>query len=213
MERTALVICGGGASRVPLASLGAPFVVAADAGVVEARRLGLPVDLLVGDLDSAPPDAAGSVIAAGGRVERHPADKDASDLELALDAVRREGATEVLVVGGDGGRLDHLLANVLVLAAPRFADLRVDAVLGDARLHVIRGSRELEGQPGEPISLFAAGGRARGVRTRGLHYALDGEDLLPGSSRGLSNEFTAPRATVELRDGALIAIRPGGDAE
>jgi thiamine pyrophosphokinase len=191
--------------------LDAQLVVAADAGVIEAERLGASVDLLIGDLDSAPPEASARVVAGGGRVERHPADKDASDLELALEAARLRGATEVLVVGGDGGRLDHVLANVLVLAAPRFGDLRIDAVFGGARLHVIRGARELEGRAGELISLFAVGAPARGVRTRGLRYALHDEDLQPGTSRGLSNEFSAPRATVTVEEGAVIAIRPGCD--
>jgi thiamine pyrophosphokinase len=212
MTRTALVFCGGGESRGRLPTLHAPLVVAADGGVSEAERLGFRVHLLVGDLDSAPSSAPERVRAGGGRVERHPTDKDASDLELALDAARREGATEVLVVGGDCGRLDHLLANALLLASPRFERLRIDAVLGDAALSVIRRARELSGRPGETISLFAAGGPARGVRTRGLRWALEGDDLLPGSTRGLSNEFEAHRATVELSSGVVLAIRPGGDA-
>jgi thiamine pyrophosphokinase len=208
---TALVFCGGGPVRRPIPRLDDPFVVAADSGVVEAQRLGVPVDLLIGDLDSAPPDAVERARASGARVECHPAAKDASDLELALEAARREGATDVLVVGGDGGRLDHTLANALVLASSGFADLRIDAVMGAALLHVIRGVRELEGTPGEPVSLFALGGPARGVRTRGLRFPLDAEDLLPGSTRGLSNELVAARASVWLDEGVIVAIRPGGD--
>ena len=207
--RNALVFCGGGPSRIPLPALDAPIVVAADAGVVEAERLGLRVDLLVGDLDSAPTDAAERIARAGGRVERHPIDKDASDLELALEAVRELGASSVLVVGGDAGRLDHLIGNALLLAAPRLADLTVDAVLGAARLHVVRGRRVLDGAPGELVSLFALGGAARGIRTTGLRWRLDGEDLEPGSTRGLSNEFEAARAAVEVAEGVLVAIRPG----
>jgi thiamine pyrophosphokinase len=135
------VFCGGGISRVPLPTVDASFVVAADVGVVEAERLGLRADLLIGDLDSAPTDAVDRVTALGGRVERHPVEKDASDLELALEAVQRAGVTEVLVVGGDRGRLDHVIANALLLAAPRFEDLQVDAVFGRALLHVIRNRR------------------------------------------------------------------------
>lgn len=211
MGRIALVFCGGGPVRGLVPAIDAAFVVAADVGVVEAERLGVPVDLLIGDLDSAPLDAVARVEASGGRVERHPPDKDATDLELGLEAARRADVTEVLVIGGDGGRLDHLLANALVLAAPRFADLQVDAVLGHARLHVIRGGRDLEGRPGELITLLPTGGPARGVRTRGLRYPLDDEDLGSGTSRGLSNVFSTTRAEVTVRDGVLLAIRPGED--
>jgi thiamine pyrophosphokinase len=62
------------------------------------------------------------------------------------------------------------------------------------------------------VSLLALGGPARGVRTHGLRWVLDGEDLLPGSSRGVSNEFVGSVASIELDGGVLVAIRPGGEA-
>lgn len=209
MQRSAIVVCGGGPARRPLPPIDAALVIAADGGIEEAERLELRVDLLVGDMDSAPPSAVPDVEATGGRVERYAADKDASDLELALDAAGREGVEHVLVVGGEGGRFDHLLGNALLLGSPRWAALRIDAVLGDALLHVIRGERAFTGTPGEVISLFALGGPAREVVTHGLRWALDGEDLEPGSTRGLSNEFAETRASVSLGEGVLIAIRPG----
>jgi len=187
------------------------IVIAADAGVHEAERIGLHVDLLVGDLDSADPAAVARVEATGGRVERHPADKDASDLELALVAAAAADARRVLVLGGDGGRLDHLLGNAFLLASTRFAELRIDAVLGAARIHVIRDERTMEGVAGELVSLFAAGGPALGVSTEGLRWRLDGDDLLPGSTRGLSNEFVEETAIVHVGDGVVLAVRPGAE--
>jgi thiamine pyrophosphokinase len=41
-----------------------------------------------------------------------------------------------------------------------------------------------------------------------LRFPLDSEDLLPGSTRGLSNELTEPVATVSLEHGALLAVQP-----
>jgi thiamine pyrophosphokinase len=56
-------------------------------------------------------------------------------------------------------------------------------------------------------------GEARGVVTEGLVYALRGETLSPGSSRGVSNVFEAIAARVSLEDGVLLAIRPSGSVE
>ena len=213
MVRTAIVVCAGGPVRAVLPTFDpGAIVIAADAGVHEAERLGLHVDLLVGDLDSAQPAAVARVEATGGRVERHPADKDASDLELALVAAAVAGAEQVLVLGGDGGRLDHLLGNAFLLASSRFAELRIDAVLGAARIHVVRDQRTIEGIPGELISLFAVGGPARGLVTEGLRWRLDGEDLAPGSTRGLSNEFVETAATVHVGEGVVLVVRPGPEA-
>jgi thiamine pyrophosphokinase len=206
MSRTAIVVCAGGPARAALAEVPEDaLVIAADGGILEAERLGLRVDLLVGDLDSAPPDA----IARAPRVERHPVDKDASDLELAMAAAVAGEARRIVVVGGDGGRLDHLLGNAFLLGSDRWAAVEIDAVLGDALIAVVRDERSIDGRVGELISLYAVGGPAHGVTTDGLRWALDDGDLLPGSSLGLSNELSEPLATVRVREGVVLAIRPG----
>jgi thiamine pyrophosphokinase len=211
----AIVFTGGGALD-PRARAFLPahaLVVAADSGLHLADELGLRVDVVVGDLDSADPAAVASAQARGATVERHPTDKDATDLELAIEAAQQRGAERVLVLGGSGGRSDHHLANVMLLASPRFADLTIDAVLGDARIAVVHGGRVplvLCGAPGSLVSLLPVGGWARGVTTTGLRYPLGREDLAPGTSRGVSNEFAEPRASVVLEAGTLLAVQPFG---
>lgn len=207
--RTAIIFCGGGPPRRPIDVPEGAFVVAADVGLAAAARLGVAVDLLVGDLDSLSPADVEAFEGGGGEVRRYPEDKDATDLDLAITEALVAGAGRIVVVGGDGGRLDHLLANAVVLASPRYAAVEVDAILGASLLHVVRGRRELTGVPGELISLLALGGPARGVRSAGLRWALDGASLEPGSSLGISNRFDAERAVIEVADGVVLAIRPG----
>src|ERR1700751_66999 len=123
MHAVAIVLAGGdpvGAhlrSRLPDNAL----VVAADSGVHLAAILGLRVDIIVGDFDSADANVVADAVARGATAERHPADKDATDLELALLTACREGARRIVVVGGAGGRLDHFLGNASGLAPPPFA--------------------------------------------------------------------------------------------
>jgi thiamine pyrophosphokinase len=124
-------------------------------------------------------------------------------------AAAARGAEEVVVLGGHGGRTDHFLANGLLLASPNFGEIDIRAVWGPARLWVVRRPTVITGNPGELLSLLAVHGRAVGVRTSGLAWALSGEDLLPGSSRGVSNVFVDESATVELADGVLLAVAPG----
>ena len=93
-----------------------------------------------------------------------------------------------------------------------YAGVEIDALLGRARLHVIRGERRLRGSPRELISLFALHGEARGVVSEGLAYPLRGEVLAPGSSRGVSNLFEADEAAVALESGVVVAVRPGARA-
>jgi thiamine pyrophosphokinase len=189
---------------------GAERVVAADGGLDRALELGLAVDVVVGDLDSVTPAALAAAEAAGARVARHPRAKDATDLELALEEAVAGGARRALVVASAEGRLDQLLGSLLLLAAERFRGLEVDALVGEALVHVVHGGRTLRGAPGELVSLLAVGGPARGVVTEGLEYPLRGETLEPGASRGISNVFTATEARVALETGVLLAVRPDG---
>jgi thiamine pyrophosphokinase len=184
-------------------------VIAADSGVEHALSLGLAVDLVVGDLDSASPDAIERATAAGAAVERHPVAKDATDLELALDAAGRIGAGHIHVLGGHGGRLDHLLANVLLLARPQHAGATVTAQMGAARVAIVRDRATLHGPIGDLVTLLPLHGAALGVTTSGLLYPLTDEDLPIGTSRGVSNEITHDPAGVSLREGVLAAIQPG----
>jgi thiamine pyrophosphokinase len=207
----ALVIAGGDApAPIDVALATAPLVIAADSGVGHALALGLRVDLVIGDLDSADPAHVERAIAAGARVDRHPADKDATDLELALDAARALGATEVTVLGIGGGRLDHLLANLLLVTHEAYADLTIDALVDDTRITVVRSARRLVGPVGGTVTLLPVGGPARGVTTTGLRWTLTEAELTPASTRGVSNEIVASPATVRVRRGVLLAIQPTG---
>jgi thiamine pyrophosphokinase len=98
----------------------------------------------------------------------------------------------------------------VLLADERFAGVVLDAQLGEAAVHVVRGERLLTGRPGEVISLFAIAGLAIGVHTDGLAYPLAGDTLQPGSSRGISNVFADSHARISVEQGVLLAVRPTG---
>ena len=119
------------------------------------------------------------------------------------------------MVGGAGGRLDHFVANLAVLASPSFAPCDIDAFMGDARVTVVRGGESahaIAGPRGALVSLVPVGGIARGITTTGLQYPLVAEDLPPGTSRGVSNVLVSEVASVELADGVLLVIQPEGGA-
>ncbi|MDP1820417.1 MAG: thiamine diphosphokinase [Acidimicrobiales bacterium] len=185
------------------------LVVAADSGIDRALGLGLRVDVAVGDFDSVSDGAMRAVVDAGAEVQRHRAAKDATDLELALEAALLRGPGRIVVLGGHGGRLDHLLANMLLLASDELSEVEVVAQMGPARVTVIRAVAQLHGRPGDTVTLLPVHGVASGVSTTSLLYPLADEDLAPGSTRGVSNEMTATPALVSVRAGTLLAVQPG----
>lgn len=223
---TSFVVVVGGddpaAGWVPSLPAGS-VVVAADSGVHAALAAGIHVHHVIGDLDSVRPAALAKVVANGAEVHRYPADKDVTDGELALELARQlaappDGAPaeererpQLLVLGGGGGRLDHLLADLLALATPRLAVFDVAARIGLAAVTVVRAGppRHLAGAIGEQVSLLPVHGRARGVTTSGLRWPLVNADLVVGTTRAVSNEFVRPEAEVSLDEGVLLVVQPG----
>lgn len=199
---TALVLAAGPlrpTARVRDLARGAPLVVAADGGLRHAPALGVAPDLLVGDLDSVRP--ADLAAWPDLRREVHPRDKDDLDLELAIDAARARGATEVLVAGAFGGRFDQTLATALVAARYAREGLRISLVDGIHDAHpLVAGDRYDERLPqGTVFSLLALGAAAR-IDVARAAYELSDAVLPFGRGLGLSNR---------ARGGPVVAIREG----
>ena len=185
----------------------ADVVIGADGGALRLGAAGLRPDLVVGDLDSLSADARRDLETAGVTFEVHPDEKDQTDAELALDAAVTRGADEIVVVGAfAGARLDHMVGNVLLLAHEDFAAIDVSLVTEHATFRALRGPGilELEGAPGDWVTLEPLSEVVRGVATDGLRYPLRHEALVRGSTRGVSNELTERRGSVEAADGLLL---------
>lgn len=208
---TALVLANGqgldGAAEDDLPD--AELVVAANGGYDLALTLGLKVDVLVGDLDSLAAHDLPDHVA----VERHPQDKDSTDLELALRLISERQPRRVVVVGGSGGRVDHELAAATLLCASWWDPAtEVDWLSARGWIHVVRGRRTIHGDPGDLVTLLPMGGDAGGVTTKGLRWDLNDESLPHGTSRGVSNVLLEPVASIHVRQGCLLAVLPRGSS-
>jgi thiamine pyrophosphokinase len=209
-------------------------LICADGGARAALALDLCPQHVIGDFDSLTEDDLRKLEARGAQLHRHSPRKDETDLELALLFAARGGATEdtestevekikdsmssvssvaneIIVLGAMGGRRDHELANMLLLAMPQLRHARVTLAHGDERIFLI-DARDGEctatqhGQPGEVVSLLPFGGDAHGVRTQGLEYPLRDESLFVGPARGVSNVMLGQEAAVSLRAGMLLCV-------
>jgi thiamine pyrophosphokinase len=193
------------------------LVVAADGGARKAQLLGLLPDVVVGDMDSLAPATLAELERSGVKILRHPADKEASDTELAVHEALRRGATKLVILGALGGpRFEHTLANVLLLTLPELAGCDVSLVDGPVTVRVVGSTGpdqvEIAGRPGDLVSLLPLTELVEGVTTSGLAYALDGETLHQGPARGLSNVLTEPRAGISTGSGRLAIVHTAGMA-
>jgi thiamine pyrophosphokinase len=185
----------------------ADVVIAADGGANKLAKAGRRPDLVVGDMDALAADAQRRLERAGAKLEVHPTEKEQTDGELALVAAIERGADEIIVAGAFGGeRLDHMIGNLMLLAHEDLAAIDVALVTEHATFRSLLGPGilELEGAAGDWVTFEPLSETVRGVATDGLRYPLRHEQLVRGSTRGVSNELTGRRGSVEVGEGLLL---------
>jgi len=184
----------------------ADLLIAADGGALPLLRVGRLPRLVIGDLDSLDAASEAHLIEHGVELRRFPREKDETDLELALLHAVAAGATAIDILGALGGRWDHTLANVALLALPELRTLRARLLADRQELFLVRDSAALEGRVGDTVSLLPLTPEARGVTTRGLLYPLEEATLRYERARGVSNVLLAPPGWVSLRKGLLLVV-------
>jgi thiamine pyrophosphokinase len=209
------VVIGGGPVHAPDRHF--DVVIAADSGVDVALRAGFTPTSVVGDLDSISADGMRWVREHGITVERHPADKDATDTALALAQAMQLGAQHLVVFGGTGiDRLDHLLGTIVSLGDPSLASLSsITAHLGASTLHVVHPDRHvtLDLAAGAVFSLLPVHGDCGGVDVSGARWPLERAVLPAASTRGVSNESLGSPIEVSVTHGVLTVVVPSPEVE
>ena len=187
----------------------AGLVIAADGGADHCARLGIVPHVLIGDLDSVEAATLQKCQDQGTVIHGHPPEKDATDLELALDLALARGATAAWLFGALGGRWDMSLANLLLSAREKYRHLPITLTGRDCRMHIIHAGEPFTVHPaqsGRKVSLLPLGGDAQGITLEGFKYPLQDASLPFGSSRGISNVIAAGAGTVRLRRGVLLCV-------
>lgn len=183
----------------------ADLVIAADSGADIAAGAAVTVDILVGDLDSISKRAMERIFYGETVIEAHSPDKDATDLELALEVALRSNPSEIVFIGG-GGRLDHLLGNVGVIGSPAARHVPVSWVMERETAYVVRGGRTIPTSPGELFSLIPIGKDAHGVHLKHARWPLHDASLRVHGSVGISNVALGEEVEIEVGEGAVLAI-------
>ena len=190
-------------------------VVCVDSGLDSAAKLGVRVDVILGDFDSVSSEVLerykekqeekdGAVFVS------YPAAKDYTDTSMAVEWVLSKKPPEIVILGATGGRLDHLLSNINILVEP--LKKGVPAYLADEcnRLYLIDGAHRFKREDafGKYISFLPLTTSVKGVTLRGFEYPLDNETLNIGMSRAVSNEFADGQDMAEIvfDDGILIVV-------
>ena len=205
------------------------MTICCDGGLDRAAELGVRPDILLGDFDSAehiqisddpddennkmdpdPYDGSGSGNNAADNDEAElivlPREKDATDTEAAVDLAYERGARVITIIGGLGGRLDHTLANIGLLAK-YLGRADIFIIDGDNFVRMLSpGDHMIVGAGYEYLGLIPFGGQVTGLTLRNVKYPLTGCDVDGTSSLTVSNEITQDPAKISFTSGKLLVI-------
>jgi len=182
-------------------------LIAVDGGTHHLLKLGLRPHLVIGDLDSLDPAVLIGLEQAGVEIRRYPGDKDETDLELALlHAAATYPDQPIRILGGFGGRLDHAIANILLLAHPQLRGRDIQLVDAKQRAWLVYGQTTISGEPGDTVSFIPLGGDVHIRQTTGLKWQLHDEWLYFGPARGVSNVLLGTTAQVQIAEGVLLCV-------
>ena len=179
------------------------FIICADNSFKKAMAQGITPNLIIGDFDTGAPVS----FPKGVETLRFPIEKDDADTMLCVKEAARRGFTEILVIGGLSGRLDHTFANIQMLAYGASIGLNITVSDGENEAFLLRpGKITLPKKEGFTLSVFSYGENASGISLRGVKYPLEQGELTNLFPLGLSNEITASEAEISFREGLLLII-------
>ncbi len=216
-----LIISGGSIDemwgRKWVADYEPDYCIAADSGLVMADKLGLTVDLLLGDYDSVDKKIF-EKYNRNTKTITYPCEKDYTDTHLALkkaiekikksqDTQKDSTDDEIAIIGATGTRYDHAFTNIFVLDESLEAGIRCAIYDKNNKIYLADKSFEIrkDKQFGDYLS-FAPMTPEAGLSLSGVKYPLDRYTLRQGESICQSNEITEMIAKVEIFTGKLVVF-------
>lgn len=185
------------------------FHIAADSGLEIYFRLEIKPHIVIGDLDSVSDDAFEWAERNDIPLQSFPEEKDATDTQLAVDAAINMQCDELYILGGIGSRLDHTLANLNLLV--HSFEKGVHARLLDPENHIQLLTPgfmvQVQGRPGDLVSILPVGKDLRGLNAQGVHWPLKDDTMRFGGSRGISNYLEEDHASFSLKEGMAFVMQ------
>ncbi len=185
----------------------ADLILAADGGATHLKNMNIHPHAIIGDLDSISRETRLFFEKNNTPLLIHPSRKESTDTDLCIDFALEKGATHITLIGVTGLRLDHTLANIFLLR--RLADQGVKARIVDANneIYLVTDDLELQGNPGDLVSVIPVSDKVTGLTLQGLEFPLENASLSMGSSQGISNCFKKTIASISLDQGVLLVTK------
>ncbi|UJF16687.1 thiamine diphosphokinase [Jeotgalibaca sp. MA1X17-3] len=181
-----------------------------DGGAMALLKMGVPIDLSIGDFDSISPSELGVLKKKSKEVIELPAEKEKTDTEAALDYVRKNVEVEkIKMFGLLGGRVDHMISNLWIAYHPEYQDLLKKISIVDQQNTLqfyLPGTYCLKKEANKTYLSFIGLSPLKSVRLKNVKYPLDGKDYLYPIGL-ISNEFLDEIMEFSFEEGLMAVIQ------
>lgn len=181
-------------------------IIAVDGGLRYLMAINVKPDLLLGDLDSVDDNHLKEMANENVKIIKFSPHKDETDFELALKEALKFPYGKIRIYGGLGGRLDHTLVSLSVIASERYNGVEIIFTEAGQEVFFLKNKQKISGKTGDVVSLIPWGGDVTGIKTDGLEYPLKQETLHFDGSRGISNIMATDIAVIVFESGRLLCV-------
>ena len=187
------------------------FIVAADSGLALAEAAGIKPDWIVGDMDSLN-DGSRLNHYPKEKVICYPVDKDYTDTEIALALLWEKTCKDAWIIGGGGGRIDHIFGIRDLFERERYP---VRWITANEDIYCVEGGAEnnrlsLAIKQGKLVSVFPLGTGPWKAESKGLKWDLGGARWKRGLF-GLSNVAINDEIEINVKQGRFMVILGSGE--
>lgn len=182
-------------------------IICADGGAEFAYNHGVIPDYLIGDFDSIDGDLLRYFENKRTEIVKFPVEKDFTDTEICVYKAIDLGCSEICILAGIGGRIDHTLGNIGLLYTIYKKGAYGYIAADDCSIYLCSREINIRGKISDIVSVIPFNGDASGVNLKGLKYPLNNAYIEFGKPIGISNEMMLEECHISLEKGILLVIK------
>lgn len=175
------------------------LLICADGGYLYAAKLGLKVDLLVGDFDSLKDIPLDVETVKLNKI------KDETDLYIAIEEGIKRGYQTFDIYGALGGRIEHTIANIQILVNLKSKGLTAKLINDKTIVEILSTGTYIYNERCGYISLFSYTKESK-ITIKNLLYEVNNKTISNEFPLGIDNEFIGKESTVTVHNGLVLSI-------
>lgn len=184
------------------------YIICADGGLEKAKKYGIIPDIIIGDFDSVNLDILKEYESYNIPINKFPAEKDSTDMELAVEFAISKGYNNIILTGATGSRLDHTLGNIMLMERCFKIGVIITIIDNNNEMKIISDNTDLiiDFKEEYYISIIPVDDFIQGLNLEGFKYPLNNVNVQRGSTLCISNQISASYGRITLNKGTAIVF-------